>query len=1201
MLDGLNEGVIVVELKGSILHVNKAAVSMFDLDTHNEPLKMVEQISPYFNEWQALLAAPFETTCTLPNGRLLQLQSKTGQFGTKDVVQILVTPINLILGTGEENAFADQLSDLTRISSEPNFNKKLRLIVNGLQKLGWARVGLSLRDEAFNPTEIITAGFTEKERKHVLQNILPTTTWQSLFSEPTLQQYQRGSCYFVPGESDWIQHHLGSILIDQTASGKDKEAWHPKDLLCAVLHDRQHRKIGLIGLDQPKNGRRPGPRMMQTIELYAQFAASIIENTLLVDETIRRSREFEILFEASHALSTTLDKDAVLTILGEHMMQAIEADSYTVFRWHERENQFIVLQDYNQSNPLERFSQGTAVTSNNPEQLQHILKSQNPAIITSQAHEQLPLPTSSDKAETEYANSALMPLVLSEETYGFIHIVKHGQEKQIGNRDLQLLAALSNQASSALETALIFEDTYEREQFYNALGNVNMAINSTLDSQAVLDLICNEGVRIFDVDGAYIWQLSQAHFVGSAAKGEGVAEFLDSRVSLTQTTTFVSQLAEQGQVMYFNNLPTVTDVTVKLPGANQIKSILGVPLEEDGKLIGLLILVDKQNPIRFTNKDISWASLFGVQVAIALQNANLFAELRGFNEQLDSRVAERTRALNEESNRVKILLRVTTELSASLDQDRVFTRALSLVNEVVNAVQGVILLINHESDELLFRAALGEGSKSISPKGLPSGLHRNEGLAGWMIDNRSAVIVNDTNTDPRWVDLQASQGHRSVLGVPLISNEEVIGVMMLFHSEQNAFTMQQLDLVEAAAIQVANAINNASLYQLIFDQADQLGTMLRSEIIQKANLKAILESIADGVIVADSKSKIDLVNVPASAILDIPREQLIGRSINELLGLYGHIEKSWINTIDHWADNADRIEQGIFLADRLEIEDKVLSVHLSPVLSDRQFYGTVSIFRDITKEVELDKLKSEFVSTVSHELRTPMTSIKGYADLMLMGAAGELSEPQSKYLKVIKNNADRLHMLVNDLLNISRIETGKTTLDLRPLDVPQIIEQIVDGHLNGRIQHQGKKLKVRTEMSPSLPLVNADHARVTQIVTNLLDNAFNYTAENGEICISAEANGNYVFIAVEDTGIGISEDNLAKIFDRFYRAEDENVQKIPGTGLGLAIVQSLIEMHGGLLTVTSELGRGSKFMFNLPVVVEDGDPAAITATPTINK
>ncbi|MCA9922138.1 MAG: GAF domain-containing protein, partial [Anaerolineales bacterium] len=1037
------------------------------------------------------------------------------------------------------------------------------------------------------------AGFSDIEKQHLIENVLPAETWLKLFSDKSPQKFHHGSCYFVPGDSEWSQKWLGHILPDHTATGESADSWHQKDLFCAVLHDRQQRKIGLIGLDRPRNGRRPDQMMMQTIELYAQFAASIIENARLVDETLAQNREFEILFQASHALSGTLDKDKIFSILGDHMMQAIHADGYIMYQWDGTNNQLMALKDYGRfATPEQLTPPGTIIHIPNDFLFKELLSAQEIIIRQPPQHTELAPIMPKWVAETDPIFSALLPITLSERTFGLVHIIKIDNRQKIGDRELQLLTALSNQASSALEMALVFEDTYEREKFYNALGYVNMAINSTLDSQVVLNLICSEGLRIFEVDGAYIWQVSGAYFVGSAAKGHGDIDFQNVRISLTETSAFVSRLAEKGQPMYLNQVQQAKHIQLKLPDADHIQSVLGVTLEEDGKIIGLLILADTRNPNRFSDKDLSWATLFGVQAAIALKNANLFAELRRFNEELDSRVAERTHALNEESNRVKILLRITTELSASLDQDRVLNRALSLVNEVVNATQGVILLIDQENRELIFRVALGSDIHSVSPKGEPSGLNRDEGLAGWMIENRSAVIVHDTSKDPRWIDLPTSRNHRSVLGVPLITNEEVIGVMMMFHTEPKAFTMQQLDLVEAAAIQVANAINNASLYQLIFEQADQLGNMLRSEIIQKANLKAILESIADGVIVADSDNHIDLVNVPAATILGIPREDLLGKSINELLGLYGHFEGSWIEQLSYWSRNADLIEPGTFLADQLTIEDKVLSVHLSPVLSDQQFYGTVSIFRDITKEVEVDKLKSEFVSTVSHELRTPMTSIKGYADLMLMGAAGEMTEGQERYLGVIKNNADRLHMLVNDLLNISRIETGKTSLDLRPLDLSMVINQIVEGHLNGRIQHENKPLTVITDIEPALPLANADQARVIQILTNLLDNAFNYTPEQGTINISATAKGNYIYITVADSGIGISPEHMSKIFDRFYRAEDEAVQRVPGTGLGLAIVQSLIEMHGGDLLVESVLGVGSKFTFNLPVVVEDGDLAA---------
>ena len=361
-------------------------------------------------------------------------------------------------------------------------------------------------------------------------------------------------------------------------------------------------------------------------------------------------------------------------------------------------------------------------------------------------------------------------------------------------------------------------------------------------------------------------------------------------------------------------------------------------------------------------------------------------------------------------------------------------------------------------------------------------------------------------------------------------------------------------------------------------------TLRYAHLSPAAKNQAILESIADGVLVADSGGMIALANNATSLILDLPRSELEGKSMADMLGRYNAFPASWQTAIEEWATQRKPDSGRVALTDEFQIAGKVISVTLSPVHSGGQFFGTVSIFRDITHAVELDQMKSDFVSTVSHELRTPMTSIKGYADLMLMGAAGPVAASQARYLQVIKNNADRLSMLVNDLLDISRFETGKTELDLRPLDLTQLIEQVVHGHLQGRIQHEQKSLDLATEYTPSLPLVQGDHARVTQILNNLLDNAFNYTPAGGSITVRARANNRFVYVSIIDTGIGITPENQQKVFERFFRAGHNEVQAVAGTGLGLSIVQSLVQMHGGTLELHSEPEKGSTFTFSLPVV-----------------
>jgi PAS domain S-box-containing protein len=581
------------------------------------------------------------------------------------------------------------------------------------------------------------------------------------------------------------------------------------------------------------------------------------------------------------------------------------------------------------------------------------------------------------------------------------------------------------------------------------------------------------------------------------------------------------------------------------------------------------------------------------QTVTALDKTRLVNSLRALNDELDQRVIRRTTALGEERDRFELLLRITTELSSTLDQEHILQRALELVNEIAEATQGIIMLIDDEGNigkkgEFIFRAAFGM-SRFLGHMGQPTGLMRDQGLAGWVVANRQAVIVSDTAQDPRWVMRAESSEHRSALAVPLEFSGEGIGVLMLFHNKVNAFSPQQLKLLEAAATQVSSAIYNAHLYTLIRNQAEKLGRLLREEQVGNAKMQAILESIADGVLVADRHGEIILANAALNTILGVTREQWLGRNVRELSGIYGKSGHAWLETIETWASNPRYIAGETFLEEQMTIEDdgRIVGVHLAPVFAGRQFFGTVSIFRDRTKEVEVDRMKSDFVSTVSHELRTPLTSIKGYTDLILMGATGALSEAQERYLQVIKSNADRLQELVNDLLDISRLEAGRTKLDLKQISLPALIDEIVHGHLQGRIQHEGKGMEAVISTTAVLPSIQGDETRLTQILTNLIDNAFNYTPEGGKISIKAWADERQVHISISDTGYGIAPHQLNKIFDRFYRSDDARIQKVSGTGLGLPIVQHLVDMHGGSLSVTSELGQGSTFTVSLPIPTEN--------------
>jgi PAS domain S-box-containing protein len=407
---------------------------------------------------------------------------------------------------------------------------------------------------------------------------------------------------------------------------------------------------------------------------------------------------------------------------------------------------------------------------------------------------------------------------------------------------------------------------------------------------------------------------------------------------------------------------------------------------------------------------------------------------------------------------------------------------------------------------------------------------------------------------------------------------------MVFHRKVGFFTEDSLEMVRAIGAQVSISINNAQLYELIRDQAERLGSMLRSQQVEASRQTAILEAVADGVLVTDPLNKISFVNASAERILSLSADQLLGKPVENFAGLFGKSTQTWIKAVQEWSHSPDLHHAGEMYAEQISLETgQVVLVHLSPVIWRKEFLGTVSIFRDITHEVEVDRLKSEFVATVSHELRTPMTSIRGYVDILLMGAAGALNENQSHFLEIVKNNTERLNVLVNDLLDVSRIEAGRVSLSIQPVDLVEVTREIVARFIR-RAEEENKAMEFVVVTEDSALRALADAERIRQVIENLVDNAYNYTPVGGKIQVSLRNNDGMVQIDVKDTGIGIPLEQQERVFDRFFRGEDPLVLATPGTGLGLSIVKQLVEMHHGKIWMfsTGAPGQGSTFSFTIP-------------------
>lgn len=770
---------------------------------------------------------------------------------------------------------------------------------------------------------------------------------------------------------------------------------------------------------------------------------------------------------------------------------------------------------------------------------------------------------------------ASVPMKVDGRVIGVLNLCAPEDGAVMTEHDLSLLAILANQAAIAINHARLYLNLQRRVDNLAVINEVGRSLSAMLDPEMLLETLVEAGAQLLDCDYATVFLPDDGQFV--------------PRMSYGYEPGFAPGEGLIGSVIETGKALMVPDTEVELclsPEPVEIGSILMVPLSTRDKVIGVL-MVGRKEKGRFSPTDQLLLSTLADQAAIALENARLHEELSRSAQELEQKVEERTkelaqalRELTAERDHVETLYRITRDLGISLDLDRVLVQALALINEAVGVDHGSIMLLDPESGNLIYRAALGR-EKPLPRGGKMTDFRPGVGLAGWVLEHREPVIIEDVAKDERWIVHPGQERvSKSALAVPLMVGEDALGVLLLHNPQPGYFTETHLKLVSAAASQVAASINNAELYRMIRESAERMGGMLRAQQEEASKNRAILEGIADGVMVADARGRVMLLNAAAEKILGLSREEIVGRPIQELSGLYGAEGDTWLALIRQWSQALPTEGEPTSFESQFETEEKVVSVRMTPVRMKDEFLGTVSVFRDITREVAVDRMKSKLISTVSHQLRTPMTAIKGYTDLLYLGTVGEINEAQRHFLSIIKANADRLALLADDLLDISRLETGRLRLNFEFIHIGDIAEEIA-ASLQEQIAEKGLTLKL--DIPEGLPLVNGDRDRVAQILTNLIDNACHYTPAGGQITVSAQARDNFLQVSVADTGIGIASEDREKIFERFYRADHPLVQEVAGTGLGLHIAKSLVEMHGGAIWVESELGQGSTFSFTLPL------------------
>jgi two-component system phosphate regulon sensor histidine kinase PhoR len=502
-----------------------------------------------------------------------------------------------------------------------------------------------------------------------------------------------------------------------------------------------------------------------------------------------------------------------------------------------------------------------------------------------------------------------------------------------------------------------------------------------------------------------------------------------------------------------------------------------------------------------------------------------------------------TKSLQNKVDNLEALQRVGRSVTALLDLDSILKAVVDAAVDLTNAEEGSLLLLDETTGELYMRASRNFQEDFVNTFRLPI----RDSLPGQVLRSGKPLLINDDT--PR--KIKTAYLVRTLIYVPLEVQGRMIGILGVDNRHGgHPFTDQDVTLISALADYAAIAIENANLFS-------------RTEIERK-KLEAILTQVEDGVIVVDVEGRVMLINHTVRAAFDLPDESMVGKPIRDII--------QHPDVLEIFGDEKHQLpsQREIVLDD-----GRVFNAQITPI----QEIGMAVTMQDITHLKELDRIKSEFVSTVSHDLRSPLTAILGYVELI--DRVGPVNDTQREFIHRVQASVSNITSLINDLLDLGRIEAGFDALkDIVPIG--PIIRFAVD---NLRSRYEEKNQEVTLEISENLPAVLGNPVRLRQMIGNLVGNAVKYTQPGGKIIVRGVSRDDQFIFQVIDNGPGIPPGEQPYIFDKFYRASNVSSES-NGTGLGLAIVKSIIENHQGRVWVDSILGQGATFTVVLPISID---------------
>jgi signal transduction histidine kinase len=783
-----------------------------------------------------------------------------------------------------------------------------------------------------------------------------------------------------------------------------------------------------------------------------------------------------------------------------------------------------------------------------------------------------------------------------------------GLERKVDERTAELTESLEQQTATAEVLKVISR--------------------SRADLQPVLDTLVETAARLCRADKAFLFRLVDGFYRVQAQYGsspEFTTFIAANPIPPDAEGTIVGRTAIERRPVHYHDIPNDPRYTWReSQRISKMRTALGVPLLRDGQPIGV-IAIWREIVSPFSGKQIELITTFADQAVIAIENARLLDALQVRTDELGRSVEE----LTATSDVLRIIAGSPGDLQPVLDTlVETAKRVCAADRAMLFRADGAVYRLSASSTGWHSQEFKDFFDKNPLSPGLGTG-------AGRTIAERRPVHILDVWSDPDYqlVDFAKNENLRTLLGVPLLREGVPIGVITVNRHQVKAFTEREIELLTTFADQAVIAIENARLLDALQARTDELAQSVDElkalgevgrAVSSTLDLKTVLETVvargaelgeAEACSIFRYRAKTRQFNLWHAAGLD-PQFAMTVRAleVNEDETLMGRAVRTHepIQIADLSTQpnmplrdaslaagyhavlivplvRADRVFGALVLNRRASGQFPASTVSLLRTFANQSILAiqNARLFREIEEKGRqlaiASQHKSQFLANMSHELRTPLNAILGYTELLLDGLYGKLGDKAMGVLERVQSNGKHLLGLINDVLDLAKIEAGQLTLTISDYSVGAMVQSVVAATES---LAKAKGLELKAEVAPAMPLGHGDERRLTQVLLNLVGNAIKFT-DQGSVTVTARARDGAFKLAVRDTGPGIAEADQARIFEEFQQVDNSSTRKKGGTGLGLAISRRIVEMHGGTIAVESQLGAGATFRVDLPIQVHD--------------